>query len=84
MQDPLVSEFIAVTGSDESTASRLLRVHNSSLDAAVSAFFNEQAEEVNVVVETKPGPPPIPSRGGSSQKPVKPEDDEWHVMDTPR
>jgi hypothetical protein len=31
MQDPLVVEFVSITGSDESTAARLLRVHNNSL-----------------------------------------------------
>ncbi len=91
MQDPVLSEFLAVTSADESTALRLLRVHNNNLDAAVSAFFAEQTEEVSVQVvtqttqttqtttpTTKTGPPPVPSR--NTQKQSADAKDDWEVI----
>lgn len=59
-----VGEFVAVTGSDEATARRYLAAApNQSIEHAVSAFFNEQTEAIDVpVVVTARPPPPVPSR----------------------
>ncbi len=66
-----VAEFVALTGSDEATARRYLAAApGHSIEHAVSAFFNEQAEviDVPVVVAAKP-PPPVPSRPHAAPKP---------------
>jgi hypothetical protein len=69
-----VAEFVGVTGADEATARRFLAAApNHSIEHAVSAFFNESAESVElppVVVSPSKGPPPVPSRPHASNAPA--------------
>eukprot|EP00178_Gracilaria_changii_P005358 TRINITY_DN187_c0_g1_i10.p1 TRINITY_DN187_c0_g1~~TRINITY_DN187_c0_g1_i10.p1 ORF type:complete len:427 (+),score=85.04 TRINITY_DN187_c0_g1_i10:146-1282(+) len=66
MDDPAISQFMSVTGSDEPTANFFLQAANGNCDAAVSAFFESggmvpPSRDVRRPRPERPTPAPAPA-----------------------